>query len=294
MEKPGVDAIFYWVEPDTGKEVELGRLKPQTGPLSQWVSVGDNFIARKAEGGDLLGRHTALFQGLFVVKEPGQCNYMTDTDCKMINFPEPTDAAVLTRRIREDNSRIKQVKDQPPKYKKYTEFGFSKTKAPRGLWQALRGYFDANKDNAKIERWEDWQIFSSQFDAPSLHAPIMEGSVIKPRLNDMIMPMLSAWAGGVKLEPTALYGVRIYTRGSWLKLHVDRADTHIISAIVNIDQDVDEPWPLQIRDHAGNQHNVTIEPGEMVMYEGAVCEHGRQVPFNGRWFANTFIHFKVI
>jgi hypothetical protein len=39
--------------------------------------------------------------------------------------------------------------------------------------QALRGYFDANKEHGKLERWEDWQIFSNSFDAPSLHAPIM-------------------------------------------------------------------------------------------------------------------------
>eukprot|EP00955_Chlamydomonas_euryale_P096319 365000-Chlamydomonas_euryale.AAC.5 len=160
-------------------------------------------------------------------------------------------AQVLKRREKEDALRLSMLKNQPSTITHYTPTGFAKTKCPRALWQALRGYFDVNKRHAKIEHWHDWQIFTSQYDAQALHTPILEGDFLKPRLNAIIQPMLSAWAGGVNLEPTAMYGVRAYTRGAWLKNHVDMRGTHIISAIVNIDQDVDEPWPLEIRDHAG-------------------------------------------
>ena len=30
--------------------------------------------------------------------------------------------------------------------------------------------------------------------------------------------------------------------------------------------DVDEPWPLEIYDRQGNAVNVTMEPGDMVLY----------------------------
>lgn len=73
---------------------------------------------------------------------------------------------------------------------------------------------------------------------------------MKPRLKRLARPMLTAWAG-VSLQETALYGVRVYTRNAWLRQHVDKRTTHVISEIVNVDQEVDEPWPLQIRDHAG-------------------------------------------
>jgi hypothetical protein len=33
------------------------------------------------------------------------------------------------------------------------------------------------------------------------------------------------------------------------------------------EQDVDEDWPLQILDHAGQPHNVLLHPGEMIWYK---------------------------
>ena len=43
-----------------------------------------------------------------------------------------------------------------------------------------------------------------------------------------------------------MYGIRRYRNGSWLSLHVDRVDTHVVSAILQIDQEVDEDWPLYL------------------------------------------------
>ena len=34
------------------------------------------------------------------------------------------------------------------------------------------------------------------------------------------------------------------------QVHVDRSDTHIISAIINVAQDLEEPWPLEIVGHS--------------------------------------------
>ena len=35
-----------------------------------------------------------------------------------------------------------------------------------------------------------------------------------------------------------------------------------------------------------------MEPGEMVLYESARCQHGRPEPFRGEFFANAFTHFR--
>ena len=37
-----------------------------------------------------------------------------------------------------------------------------------------------------------------------------------------------------------------------------------------ISADVDEPWPLEIYDRQGNAVNITMEPGDMVLY-GKFC-----------------------
>ncbi|CAN0013427.1 unnamed protein product, partial [Sphacelaria rigidula] len=46
---------------------------------------------------------------------------------------------------------------------------------------------------------------------------------------------MEEWSG-LKLKPTSCYGVRTYHRGSVLANHVDRLDTHVISAIINVSQ----------------------------------------------------------
>jgi len=48
---------------------------------------------------------------------------------------------------------------------------------------------------------------------------------------------MERWSGK-RLKKSAIYGVRVYRRGSMLHNHVDRSDTHIISAIVNVAQQV--------------------------------------------------------
>jgi hypothetical protein len=54
-------------------------------------------------------------------------------------------------------------------------------------------------------------------------------------------------------------------------------------------QDVDDPWPLEVIGHDGKAVNVTMEPGDMVMYESHSVLHGRPFPLKGRFMANIFI-----
>lgn len=82
-----------------------------------------------------------------------------------------------------------------------------------------------------------------------------------------------------------------FHEGAVLATHVDRMPL-ISSAIVNVDQDVDEPWPIEVIGHDGKAHNVTMEPGDMVLYESHSILHGRPYPMKGRFFANVFIHFE--
>lgn len=53
-----------------------------------------------------------------------------------------------------------------------------------------------------------------------------------------------------------LIGCRGVMHVAGLRDHVDIGETHIVSAIINVDQDVDKDWPLMILDHDGNRHMV--------------------------------------
>lgn len=101
------------------------------------------------------------------------------------------------------------------------------------------------------------------------------------------------WWTQMRLRHTSTYGVRIYRRDAMLINHVDRSDTHLASAVVQIGQDVDEDggWPLEVMLGNKSVGEVYLKPGEMVLYEGAWLRHGRPMRFKGTEFANFFTHF---
>lgn len=56
-----------------------------------------------------------------------------------------------------------------------------------------------------------------------------------------------------ELTPISFYGVRKYTTGAVLAPHVDKLPL-VASAIINVAQDVDEAWPLEMIGHDGKAH----------------------------------------
>jgi prolyl 4-hydroxylase len=113
---------------------------------------------------------------------------------------------------------------------------------------------------------------------------------LKQKIWDAAKTTIEEWTG-MELKPVSMYGIRVYTEGAILNPHVDRLPL-VSSCIINVDQDVDEPWPLEVYDREGRAVNVTMEPGDMVLYESGSLIHGRPFPMKGRFFANIFIHFE--
>lgn len=66
----------------------------------------------------------------------------------------------------------------------------------------------------------------------------------------------------------------------------------VLSAIINVAQDVDEDWPLEVIGHDGIAVNLTMQPGDMILYESHSVIHGRPYPLQGKYFANVFVHFE--
>lgn len=60
---------------------------------------------------------------------------------------------------------------------------------------------------------------------------------------------------------------------------------------LQIDQKVDEEWPLTIIDHKKNRLKVYLKPGDMLLYESCKVPHGRQFPLNGDYYDNLFVRF---
>jgi prolyl 4-hydroxylase len=83
------------------------------------------------------------------------------------------------------------------------------------------------------------------------------GPTLKKAIWDAAITGMEEWTGGLaKLRPVSLYGIREYTEGAVLSPHVDRVPL-VSSGIVNVAQDVDEDWPLEVYDRNGHAVNIT-------------------------------------
>ena len=118
-----------------------------------------------------------------------------------------------------------------------------------------------------------------------------DSKVVKRVLGEELKKVAEEWAGQ-KLELSAVYGVRRYRRGAKLALHVDKLSTHVISFIINLGQEVDLPWHLDILNNLEEAAKVELKPGEMILYESARLPHGRTQAFHGDSYMNIFVHFR--
>jgi len=199
-----------------------------------------------------------------------------------------------------ERDRVAMALRQPSNMQNYTEYGFKKIKTPPAVWKLISEFWEANKskDNWKGENWSKGNTYVNHWVSPTYMLDVGSGSLrggggrLKHSIWNAARDTLEEWTGE-ELTDCSLYGIRVYTEGAMLATHVDRLPL-VSSAIVNVAQDLDEPWPIEVYSHDGKAYNVTMEPGDMVLYESHSVLHGRPFPMKGRYYANVFIHFEPV
>lgn len=178
----------------------------------------------------------------------------------------------------------------------YTELGFKHRKLPQEIWLPILEFYSKYKDRAKAESWGGrGNTYVNHWEAPTKMVSFedkdfVEGIQLKNFIWDKVQPIIEEWVGH-RIHPTSLYGIRIYSNNSVLATHVDRLPL-VSSCIIQVDQEVDEPWPIEVYSHAGKAYNVTMQPGDMVLYESSTVLHGRPFKMKGKSFANIFVHYE--
>ncbi|KAG7368599.1 ankyrin repeat domain protein [Nitzschia inconspicua] len=192
--------------------------------------------------------------------------------------------------------RLEMTRRQPQSMVNYTSTGFKKIKAPPKVWDMLSSYWERNKDDRQLENWGKGNIYTNNWESETYMVSVDNaglrggGQKFKNDIWNAVRPTIEEWTG-MKLQPTSLYGIRVYTEGAILAPHVDRLPL-VSSCIINVAQDVEEPWLLEVYDRHDRAVNVTMEPGDMVLYESGSLTHGRPYPLKGNFYANIFIHFE--
>ncbi len=198
--------------------------------------------------------------------------------------------SIITKWFRSNGEGSMFTKSGAELKKNLTSKGFKKATLDQSLYQKIKDYYDKNKGSLKTEIVEGF-ISKNETDQPgSKLLELPEG--IKLEIHKNLKPILEEWSG-VNLEPTYVYGIRVYERGAVLVEHRDRKITHAVSTIINVDQNVEIDWPLFIDDHYFRNHKINLKPGEVLFYEGARLKHGRPEPLEGKNYANIFCHFKL-
>ena len=180
--------------------------------------------------------------------------------------------------------------------------GFIKLKCPTGLFNLLSRHWTSTRHRLTLESdscWGENKVIHNIYKTipPVLTSADKEDyelGDLKSLTTTMLQPLMEEWCG-TKLElPGIGHGPRTYLNGAVLHSHCDRIDSHALGAIISIDQDLASPWPLTITDLKGENHNISLVPGEMLLYESTRCMHGRLAPLNGRYVTNYFIHYKPL
>ena len=172
--------------------------------------------------------------------------------------------------------------------------GFKKIRAPPELMELIDSFWKKNKENEKVEQWGIGNTYTNNWASPTYMVSVEDtglrggGFKLKQAIWYAAQSTISEWTQQ-ELTQCSLYGIRVYKTGAVLATHVDRLPL-VSSAIINVAQDVDEPWPLEVIGHDGVAHNVTMEPGDMVLYESHSVLHGRPYPLKGRYMANIFVY----
>jgi prolyl 4-hydroxylase len=165
--------------------------------------------------------------------------------------------------------------------------GFAKTTLDPQIYARLMDHFRSNIHQFKSEACNGFIQTENIRAFPSL---IYQDEAFNQKLLSDLQPAHEAWSG-LSIRKAACYGIRVYQPKSYLYNHVDRARTHVVSSTICVDHRLISPWPLCIVDNEGRPHEVSIEPGEMVFFEGARLTHGRPYPLDGEYYANIFIHY---
>ena len=131
----------------------------------------------------------------------------------------------------------------------------------------------------------DGQLIRTDEQVPQ--TPCTYGAIEMERLLGRLGPKME-FLTGLRLFPTYSFA-RIYKHGDVLKVHRDRAACEV-SMSLNLGQEPEDPWPLWLRTHEGQDVPVLLRPGDALVYRGIELAHWREA-YPGQRLAQVFLHY---
>mmetsp|Transcript_18492 Transcript_18492/g.30145 ORF Transcript_18492/g.30145 Transcript_18492/m.30145 type:complete len:616 (+) Transcript_18492:1-1848(+) len=180
----------------------------------------------------------------------------------------------------------------------FTKRGYLAVETPKEFQKWLLEFLERHKDDTITEGWDTESTQLSHHENPTKFVNLDMEYDEKVRMSEKyIKPIVEKWANVADLELTSFYGIRIYPDGAWLRNHVDRIDTHVLSVTLSVqkgdeDKANSKPWPLEVIDWNGDHVRYNHPGGTMVLYESSKLAHGRPYRNMGGPHVGCFIHYK--
>lgn len=167
--------------------------------------------------------------------------------------------------------RVAANRNQPALQHNYSSTGFQVSKVPHALLSTIQKFFRHSYNNMTIETWKEPFTFFNHWESPvyAVHVDSRqyESGVqdLKRHIYDETKIPLQKWIGK-NLYPISMYGITIFLDNAIMMPYVSRIP-QVISCIINVDDKLYKPWPLLVIGHDGVQQLLTLDVGEMLIYE---------------------------
>lgn len=288
---------IFWVKPVTGEQIKVNTIpygERNTKCFSSFL--GHQFSVKAVQGNtdpDATADDTNTDTNNDSLTEIANVTVEFDLILGFGHSPPHGENFIPGQFDKQINStlRAEWIRHNKPKHT-FSPLGFSKGRLPDDVFGSIGAFYHNNKYHKTREEWQGKGVFVNWWEADvfMIQIPWSIKTVWAGRLADLV----SEWCG-TPVTQTVMYGLRQYESGARLLTHVDRLTTHVVSLIVNVAQgNLSEDWPVEVFDHAGRLHEVTMTPGDIVYYESAKNLHSRNRPLmgDGAHYVNLFTHYR--
>jgi len=183
----------------------------------------------------------------------------------------------------------------PPKLPNFTKSGFKLIEMPKSMLKSLEDWYWGRLETHRRPEsfFPGYTIINSYTKNPGFVS--LGQSQMNPMFGDMLRGLVADWAEvpSPDLELTSFYGIREYNNDHFLRCHVDRSQTHVLSVILHVaSENMTSEWPVEVVDFTGKRQRINMKHGQILFYESAKLVHGRPRYLKAGKFVNAFAHYR--
>ena len=168
---------------------------------------------------------------------------------------------------------------QPAVLPTFTDDGYVIEKVPVFLMKELNKYYQKERTSS----------LDAKFDVKGIELT----EEIAKKCDLVVKIMVEEWSDS-QLQLTKAYPILEYRNRSLVTSHLGNLQSHVFAVLMVIDKDLGNAsdWIFDIVGHDGVRKNLTLEVGEMLIYEAATCLLGNPFPFEGNRFVTATIFYR--